>query len=450
MRVSRRGRLAERGLELLNGLVSELPAKRARNPWTWIPTLYFTQGVPYALVALLSSYLYKDFGVDDQRNTFYTSLLTLPWVLKPLWSPAVDIYRTRREWIWFLQLIMGAGLVLAAMAIGSGHFFAGTLAMFFVVAACSATHDIAADGFYILANSEGEQTFFSGVRSAFFKVSAIAWQGGLLVLVGWLTKAWGYKMSWQVGYCLAAAVLILTAVYHRFILPRPEKDKPARVESARMYWEQFFATFGAFFQKRQILVMLFFLLTYRLGEVQLTKISPLFLKTGVEKGGLGIANEEMGLLNGLSLSAFLVGAALGGFLVSRHGLKRWLWPMVIILHAPDLVYVYLSRAQPQNLGMIGSCLAVEQFGYGFGFSAYMLYMLYMARGEHPTAHYAICTGFMALGAMLPGMASGSIEEKLGYANFFVWVLVAAIPGCVATALIPLEKEFGRKRNSLTD
>jgi PAT family beta-lactamase induction signal transducer AmpG len=424
-----------------------MPDQKAtsRNPWAWVPTLYLIEGIPYALVTAVSIALYKDLGVSNKAIAFYTSWVSLPWVLKPLWSPVVDMMKTRRLWIWAMQLAVGAGFAAVALALPGAHFLRWTLALFLLIAFGSATHDIAADGFYMLANSESQQSFFSGVRNTFYRLATICGQGLLLMLAGKLEKQGGNVVrAWQISFALAAGVTLLFAIYHLFILPAPAEDRPGEPDVGQ-FFREFFGTFESFFQKPKIGVMILFLLFYRFGESQLVKMVQPFLRDDRVKGGLGLLTDDVGRIYGIvGITALLLGGIVGGVLVSRHGLRAWLWPMVIIMHLPDVVFIYLSRAQPQNLEITGVCVALEQFGYGFGFAAYMLYMLYIARGKHQTAHYAICTGFMALGMMLPGMWSGWLTDTIGYQHFFVWVLLATIPGFAVTALIPLDADFGKR------
>jgi MFS transporter, PAT family, beta-lactamase induction signal transducer AmpG len=428
------------------------PKATSRSPWAWVPTLYLAEGFPYVLVTGVSVALYKDLGATNTAVAFYTSWLGLPWVLKPLWSPVVDLLKTRRAWIWAMQFIMGIGFAAVGLALPGADFLRWTVVLFLLIAFSSATHDIAADGFYLLANTEAQQSFFSGVRNTFFRLATICAQGLLLVLVGRLEKQTGdTARAWQLAFGLAALVTLLLGVYHFFVLPRPAEDRAGREGTASKFFTDFFATFAAFFQKPKIGVMILFLLFYRFGEAQLMKMVQPFLLDPRAKGGLGLPIRELGVVYGTAgITALLAGGIVGGILVSRHGLKAWLWPMVIVMHAPDAVYIYLSQAQPQHLGIIGSCVALEQFGYGFGLTAYMMYMIYMARGKHQTAHYAICTGFMALGLMLPGMASGWVADAIGYRHFFVWVMLATLPGFLVTAIIPLEKEFGKRDTNSTN
>ena len=420
----------------------------SRNPWSWIPTLYVAEGLPYALVMSVSVVLYKNLGVSNTAIAFYTGWLYLPWVIKPLWSPIVDILKTRRQWIWAMQLLMGAMLAGVALTIPAPHFFQLTLAFFWLVAFSSATHDIAADGFYMLATTEREQSFFIGFRSIFFNVGKIFAQGGLMILSGELQKHTGsFASAWSIVIAIAAGILLGIGVYHRCVLPRPAVDRTIREDSPTQFFKDFFSTFVVFFRKPKIITLLLFLLLYRLGEAQLLKMSQLFLLDPRAVNGLGMTTQQVGFIyNTVGLIAFIIGALLGGFAVSRRGLKFWLWPMLLAIHLPDAVFIWLADAQPANLFAIGTGVAVEQFGYGFGFTALLLYMIYIARGEHQTAHYAICTGFTALGMMLPGMWSGWLQKHLGYPHFFVWVILATIPSFLVARLIPLDSEFGKKFN----
>lgn len=417
-----------------------------RSPWFWIPTLYFMEGMPNALVATVSVLFFYDLGVPNTVTAFFTSFLYLPWVIKPLWSPVVDILKTRRQWIWVTQLILGIMLAAVALAIPASHFVQWTMVFFGLLAFSSATHDIAADGFYILATTERQQSFFIGWRNIFFNVGKIAAQGGLVFLAGKLIEhSDNPALAWSIAFICGAGLFVCTSIYHRFILPRPATDTPKRTPAAKGFGNDFLNTFAAFFQKPKILLLLCFILTYRLGEAQMLRIVPIFLRAPVANGGLALGDETISGLYGIAGAiAFMCGALLGGFLVARLGLKTWLWPMLLAIHLPDAIFIWLAYAQPQNLSVIGIGVAVEQFGYGFGFTAFMLYMIYIARGEHATAHYAICTGFMAAGIMLPGMWSGWLQGILGYKHFFVWVIFATIPSFLVAMKIPLDPVFGRR------
>jgi PAT family beta-lactamase induction signal transducer AmpG len=417
----------------------------SRSPWLWTPTLYMAEGLPNVIVASVSVVLYKNLGVSNAAIAFYTGWLYLPWVIKPLWSPVVDLLKTRRQWIWAMQLLVGAGLAGVALTIPAPHFFQLTLAFFWLLSFSSATHDIAADGFYMLATTEREQAFFVGIRSLFYRVATIAAQGGLVMLAGKIYRHTGsYSSAWSAAFALVAGICLCFGIYHWFILPRPAGDSP-KLAAPKDFLAEFFKTFGTFFQKPEIGVMLAFILLYRLGEAQLVKMFQPFLLDSRAVGGLELTNNQLGLVYGyVGVPVFILGALLGGFAVARHGLKFWLWPMLLAIHLPDAVFIWLAYAQPENLFAIGAGVAVEQFGYGFGFTAFMLYMIRIARGEHQTAHYAICTGFMALGVMLPGMWSGWVQEQLGYPHFFVWVILATVPSFLVATQIPLEAEFGKR------
>lgn len=417
---------------------------KSRHPWAWIPTLYFAEGIPYVVITGVTAILYKDLHVSNTNIGIVTSSLGLPWVIKPLWSPVVEMLRTRREWIWRTQLIACIGLAVVAVALPSQNLMRWTPPLFLLLAFVSASHDVAADGFYILANSEGQQSFFSGVRNTCYRLAMLYGNSGLLVLAG-LVLAHTNRIiwAWQVAFAVAALTMAALAAYHLVVLPRPERDVPAEIRF--QFFERFMDTFDDFLRKPNMPLMVIFLLTYRLGEAQLVAMVRLFLKDGRAAGGLELTTLQVGVVYGFfGVIALLAGGIIGGILISRNGLRAWLWPMVVIMHAPVVMFVYLSAFQPQSLGVIGWCVGVEQFGYGFGFTAYMLYMIYMARGEHQTAHYAICTGIMALGLMVPGMWSGWLADYLGYRLFFISVLISTIPGFIMTALIPLDREFGKK------
>jgi len=610
----------------------------SRSPWAWIPTLYTAEGLPYVLVMTVSVVMYKGLGISNTDIALYTSWLYLPWVIKPLWSPVVDILKTRRWWIWVMQILIGGGLAGVALTIPAPHFFQYTLACFWLLAFSSATHDIAADGFYLLATTEKEQAFFVGIRSTFYRVATIFGQGLLVILAGYIQSHTGLPklelavavrpgaalvesvnpeafaplaasggqlrvvavpasleinpqpqenaavstliasarqwnttngfirtrqsiaveaneamppswwtrkvsaplgkflrekfgpdlktrtdiagnvavvalrlsqppgreivvtpafksgdksvvlaeggrlvfddsnwnkpalaviqldpklktassavfevrsgdipLSWTITFFTLVGLFVLFGLYHRFVLPYPASDQAGDAHNIMGFVTEFFKTFGAFFAKERIGILLLFLLLYRFGEAQLVKIVVPFLLDAREIGGLGLTTGQVGLVYGtIGIIALTCGGLLGGMVASRHGLKAWLWPMVCFIHLPDAMFIYLAYAQPDNLVIVSACVAVEQFGYGFGFTAYMLYMIYIARGKHQTAHYAICTGFMALGMMLPGMWSGWLQELIGYEHFFVWVILATVPSFLVVLLIPLEREFGKK------
>ena len=338
--------------------------------------------------------------------------------------------------------------MLAALAfvIPAPHFFQLTLAFFTLLAFNSATHDIAADGFYIIALPEREQAWFSGVRNTFYRVANIAAQGLLIVFVGkWQERTGSFAAAWAAAFALMAGIIFALGIYHRLILPRPPADAAHPENSVVNFLSDFTGTFAAFFRKPKIVTLLAFIVLYRFGEAQLLGVAKLFLLDGRAQGGLALTDGEYGWIYGTAgVTALLCGGLLGGFVVARNGLKFWLWPMLLAIHLPDAVFIWLAYTQPQHLWAIGAGVAVEQFGYGFGFTAFMLYLIYVARGEHATAHYAICTGFMALGLNVPMAWSGQLQEFLGYPHFFVWVILATVPSFIVATRIPLDAEFGKR------
>lgn len=612
-------------------------ANATRNPWAWVPSLYFAQGIPYVVAMSVSVIMYKRMGISNTDIALYTSWLYLPWVIKPLWSPLVDLFRTKRLWIVTMQALIGAALACVALTIPLPHFFQYTIAILWLMAFSSATHDIAADGFYMLGLEEHQQAAFVGVRSTFYRIAMISGQGILVVLAGLIESSSGLSpcalqvvstpgaanvavassefvtvvpsegpleviaepqtleistvtrskeevdsivaaakaanlknqfyeaeapestdsswwnrltdpavdrieefvrshfgeertakvdytgnvgvvtfhlskkpepgrnvvvvldrvsgntsiglsegmrfvfdernwnksaqavfqidpklktetraqfsatsgnipLAWTTVFAVLAALFIVFCVYHKFILPRPAADHGATAGGLESFGGTFFRTFAKFFQKKNIVIALGFLLLYRLAEAQLVKLISPFLLDPREVGGLGLTTSQVGIAYGTcGVAALTCGGLLGGLYVSRQGLKFWLWPMILIINLGGWVYLFLAYVQPQSFPLICAAVAVEQFGYGFGFTAYMLYMIMIAAGEHKTAHYALCTGFMALGMMIPGMFSGWLEDLIGYRHFFIWVLLSTIPGFIIASLLKIDPEFGKKK-----
>jgi PAT family beta-lactamase induction signal transducer AmpG len=427
-------------------MTTSTPDAAPRSPWTWIPSLYFGQGIPYVVVMTLSVVMYKNLGISNTDIALYTSWLYLPWVIKPLWSPLVELMGTKRRWIWLLQFLIGAALALVALTIPAPKFFQLTLAVFWLMAFASASHDIAADGFYMLALGQRQQAAFVGVRSTFYRLANIGGQGGLVYLAGELQERSGSMVfAWSVVFWVLALMFAAMAIYHLLLLPRPASDTAHRVQGNPV--AEFFGVFVEFFRKPGILVVLGFLLLYRFPEAQLLKLASPFLLDPLEAGGLGLSTKEVGIAYGtVGLTALTLGGLAGGWVISRVGLKRALWPLILAMHVPNLVFLALALWHPHNLWIISSALAVEQFGYGLGFTAYLMYMILVAEGPHKTAHYAICTGFMALGMMLPGMWSGWLQDQIGYPMFFAWVLISTIPSFAMAALIKVPADFGKKES----
>ena len=424
--------------------MSDMHARaRPDLPWRWIPTLYFAQALPFVVVMTVSVVMYKTLAISNTDIALYTSWLYLPWVVKPFWAPLVDMFGTKRSWVLGMQLALGASLAMVALTLPMPHFFQMSLALLWLVAFASATHDIAADGFYMLALEQHQQAAFVGVRSAFFRLGMIGGQGGLVYLAGALGDFTGnVSLAWSIVFAIAGALFVLLAAWHRFMLPVPAADQPVAHDS---HVRAFVATFATFFRRKGIVPILAFLMLFRFAEAQGLKLITPFLLDPRSAGGLGLTTSEVGIAYGtVGVIALTAGGIAGGIAIARDGLRRWLWPMVLAMHLPNLIFVFLAFAQPTDVVAISAALAAEQFGYGFGFAAFLLFMVMVADGPSKTAHYAICTGFMALGMMLPGMASGWIQEQLGYANFFVWVCLATIPSFIVAALVQIDPRFGRK------
>ncbi|MCR4582807.1 MAG: MFS transporter [Prevotella sp.] len=424
-----------------------------RSPWAWVPTLYFAEGLPYVAVMTISLIMYKRLGLSNADITLYTSWLYLPWVIKPLWSPFIDIIKTKRWWIVTMQLLIGASLGGVAFTIPGPYWLQGSLCFFWLMAFSSATHDIAADGFYMLGLDEHRQAYFVGIRSTFYRIATIVGQGLLVMLAGNLeVLTRNVRYSWSIMFYGMAGLFIAFWLWHHYILPRPERVEPSdegasqTSSSASALMTEFWQTVITFFQKPQVWAGICFMLFYRMPEGLLAKVSALFLIDSMAKGGLGLSPAEYGLVQGtVGVIGLTLGGILGGILASRDGLKRWLWPMVVAITLPDLVYVYLAYALPQNLLVVNACVFIEQFGYGFGFSAYMLYLIYYSQGAHKTAHYALCTALMALSMMIPGLFAGALQESVGYPVFFLIVIAACSLTYVVTSLLKIDPEFGKKK-----
>lgn len=592
--------------------------KKSKNPWLWIPSLYFAEGIPYVAVMTLSVIMYKRLGISNSDIALYTGWLYLPWVIKPFWSPFVDLIKTKRWWTIAMQFILAVAFAAIAFFIPASAFFRLTLAAFWLVALTSATHDIAADGFYMHGLTTHQQSLYVGIRSTFYRVATVVGQGLLVILAGlvetntglspaqlkvtassttissidisdrkegepyflftevddlstlqevkeanilnnfvpeeeiivaksssnvskdessftkFLKDKFGQKdrkvssasdriyiagvtlserpkdgkpialnvtfkegdqsikleqnklsthltfnednwdktayllfyvdknikeethaifngvsgnipMAWLLVFVVMSIFFLLTAVYHSWALPRPASDKPAKDVTASNIMKEFIATFKTFFSKKGVIPAILFMLLYRLPEAQLVKLINPFMLDPQDAGGLGLTTGQVGFVYGtIGILGLTIGGILGGIAAARGGLKKWLWPMVCAITLPDLVYVFLSYAQDSSLLTINLCIFIEQFGYGFGFTAYMLYLIYFSEGEHKTSHYAICTGFMALGMMLPGMMAGWLQETIGYRHFFLWTIICCLVTFVVCAFIKIDPEFGKK------
>ena len=385
-------------------------------------------------------------GISNTSIALYTSILLIPWTIKPLWSPFVEMIGTRRQWTLYSQLLLVFCFAAVAFAIPTGSFVALTLAAFMIGAFVSSTHDIALDGFYILALPQEKQSFFSGIRNTFYRIATVFSSGILVMLAGWVaTKSGSNSLAWSTTFVITAIIMATLFLYHKKAMPKAENDISRKVNGIKEVFGNFGDIIKSYFKKPGIVPALLFLLLFRFPEAQLGKIGKLFLMDTPEAGGLFLDKGEIGYINGvIGIIGLIAGGIAGGICISRKGLKYWLWPMVMAISLPDAVYVYMSMTLPDSLTVIGSCIFIEQLGYGFGFTAYTLYMIYFAQGKYPTAHFAISTAFMSLGMMLPGMISGKIQEWLGYENFFIWVMACTAVTFLVSAFIKVDPKFGTK------
>ena len=417
------------------------------SPWAWVPTLYFAQGIPYFIVNNISVLMFAKMGVPNGEMALFTSLLYLPWTIKPFWSPFIDIIKTKRWWIISMQILMSIAFILLTLSIPKPDeatiaagttpisMFTITLVLFIITAFASATHDIAADGFYMLALRQSDQAAFVGIRSTFYRLASIFGQGVLVAIAGAIELRYkDIPLSWTITMLVTAVMFSLVTFYHLFAIPKPTSDKSVLTPgtaSAKAIFQEFGRTFATYFTKPGVWLAIAFMLLYRLPEAFLIKMCMPFLVASKEAGGLELSTAEVGIVYGTIGVIFLtVGGILGGLFASRIGLKKSIWWMAGCMTLPCLTFVYLAIGQPDNLFAISTAIAIEQFGYGFGFTAYMLYMMYFSEGEFKTSHYAICTAFMALSMMIPGMFAGYLQEAVGYINFF-WIVIL----CCATTIV---------------
>ena len=404
------------------------------HPACWVPTLYFAEGLPFYAVALMALIFYQRMGVGNDVIAFTTSLLALPWSLKPLWSPFLEMYRTKKFFVLATEAAGGISLGLLALCLPLPGYFRYTVALFAVAAVCSSTHDIAADGIYIYSLSAREQAAFAGWQGGFYNVARFFAQGGLIILAGYLEERMPVVRAWMAIFGVLGLVLVALALYHARALPSGGEERHAR-KVGRAFWD----VVRSFFQKPHILFLLVFIFLYRAGEGQVVKIGPLFLKAARATGGLGLSTAQFGAIYGtFGTGAFILGSVLGGYFTSWLGLRRALLPLVAVMNLPMLAYFYLSTALPADTVRIAAAMSLEMFGYGFGFVGVILLMMQeIAPGKYQTAHYAFANSLMNLGLVVPGAVSGKIQMALGYRNFFLWVLVSALPALAIARFVPV-------------
>lgn len=433
---------------------------KRNNPVSWVPSLYFAEALPYVAVMTLSTIMYTNMGMTNTEVALYTSWLYLPWVIKPLWSPLVDSLKTKRWWILMMQVLVGTSLAGVALTMQTEMWLKMSMAFFWLMAFSSATHDIAADGFYILGLTDKEQAFYVGVRSTFYRIGTIFCQGGLVMLAGIMQREHPVAVAWGLAMGGLAAIMIALAAWHGRNLPNVAKDVESTTEEGiqdimgRIPWigklrdnallapiTPFIETLASFFYRKGVGTAIVFMLLFRFPEAQLAKMAQPFMLRGIEEGGLAMSTEMVGFTYGtLGVLGLLGGGILGGFLVSMSGLKRWWWPMIMAISLPDAVYIYLATVQPDSIWIIGSCVLIEQLGYGFGFTAYMLFLVYFSKGERSTSVFSICTALQAMGMMLPGMIAGYLADLWGFTGFFWWVMLCCLVTVAVSAIVKIPHE----------
>lgn len=422
-----------------------------KSPYAWVPSLYFAEAVPYMAVMTLSVIMYTNLGLSNTELALYTSWLYLPWVIKPLWSPLVDSMRTKRWWIVAMQVLAGGALAAVALTLQTSWWLKGSLCFFWLMAFGSATHDIAADGFYILGLNEQQQALFVGIRSTAYRVGMIFCQGLIVVFAGYMSEEYGFSVGWTVTMLLLAVVMLLLANWHVLTVPKVERVQENENEEAENEMDEleceegldgvirgFWLTIRTFFRKPHLLSAVLFMLLFRFPEAQLAKMAQPFMLRDITEGGLQLNTIDVGVAYGtIGVIGLLLGGIVGGILVSRNGLKRWWWPMVLAISVPDLVYVFFALFQPSNIYIIYIGVAIEQLGYGFGFTAYSLFLVYFSRGERSTSVFSLCTALQALGMMLPGMMAGWLADTLGFTLFFSFVVVCCLVTFAVSAMVKL-------------
>lgn len=424
---------------------------KQRNPWTWLPSLYFSEGLPYVAVTILAMILYKQLGLSHAEITFYTGWLYLPWLIKPLWKLLIDGVKNKRWWIVTMELLIGASFAGVAFTIPTASWLQGTLFFFWLMAFSVVTHDIASADFYKLALDDQGQSWLVGIRSIFYRIAMIFGQGFLVMIAGNLQIIHrnSISLSWSLTFYAVAGIFIALWLWHHYVLPRPHHDVVGHGRIGK-HWGEFRKACVDFFtgkDRREMIVALLFILFYRMPEGLLSKVSTLFLIDASHRGGLGLSPQEYGLVQGtVGIIGLSIGGILGGLAVGKDGLRRWLWVMALAVTLPDLVYVYLSYALPSNLMLISLCVFVQQLGYGFGFIAYMLYLMYYCKGEYKTEHYALCTSLTTLSMMIPALFAGALQTVVGYRWFFIIVMLCCVLTFLVTALLKVDPLFGKNKD----
>ena len=435
-------------------------ANNRRSPITWVPTAYFAMGLPFVVLNMVTVLMFKGLGVDDKLITFWTSLILLPWTLKPLWSPFLELFKTKKFFVVTTQLITGVTFGLVAFSLNLPHFFSISIALLAIIAFSGATHDIACDGVYMSELSSSEQAKYIGWQGAFYNIAKVIATGGLVYVAGIVIEHFSQgsqesavvlaanQKAWMIIMAMLCGTMVLLGIYHIFMLPSTPQKKGENSRNARQVMRELIGVLTDFFRKSHIVYYLLFIILYRFAEGFVMKIVPLFLKADRAMGGLGLSEKEIGLYYGIyGAAAFVLGSLLAGDYISARGLKKTLFSLCCIFNLPFVVYALLATFQPESHVLIAGGIVFEYFGYGFGFVGLTLFMMQqVAPGKHPMAHYAFASGIMNLGVMLPGMMSGWVCETLGkwfdkpggYEPFFIFVLIATIPAFLMTYFVPFK------------
>ncbi|MFC1492959.1 MFS transporter [candidate division KSB1 bacterium] len=415
-----------------------------RFPWLYVPSIYFAEGLPWVLVNLVSVTMYATLGVSNSTIGLVTSNLAWAWAFKMLWSPYIDSYLTKRTWLIIMQFSISSVLILVGFSMQLDNYFVITVVLFSIIAFLSATNDISIDGYYMLSLSKEQQAFFVGIRSLFYRISMIFGTGVLVFLAGMFEESYSIQKSWMLVFLAAGGLFLLISIFHMYYLPRYEsaKDNIRRENAKRGEGIPFIKVFRMYFTQNKIGPVIAFILLYRFGEAMISKMLPPFLINSTDVGGLGLSTTDLGLIQGtLGITGLITGGILGGWLIYKFGLKKCIWPLALALNMPNLLYIYLAYVIP-DISIIYIIVGFEQFGYGLGFSSFMMFLIHVSKGEYKTSFYAISTGIMALGLNLPGMLSGFIQEWLGYRYFFILASITTIPGMLTLFFIPLDDNKG--------
>lgn len=416
------------------------------NPWMWVPSLFYAEGLPFIITMSLSVVMYKRLGISNADITLYTSWLYIPWALKPFWSPLMELYKPQRFWIISMELILGGTLACVALSLPGDHFFQYSVAFLWLMGFASSTHDIAIDGFYMMGLTQYHQAYFAGVRNVFYRFAMLSGQGLFVLLAGQLEIFTDdIPLAWSLTFFVLAGIMLLSFFWHQYILPKPDTDVPKKSQAQYSPLQEAWNSIQSFFQKEGIIWILLFILLFRLSESQLLKLIPPFLLDNREIGGMEITTSTLGQYYGTAGLVMMIGGALlGGYMCAKWGLKKCFPIMLITMNLPAVLYVILSYFLPQTQYLVAVVIGLEQGSLGIAFSIFTVYLIYASKGPHQTSHFAIATSFMAWGIIIPGMYSGAIQEWLGYQQFFLYTLACALPGILIAFFLKIDPDFGKK------